>query len=77
MTTKAAPQRVGFLDHFRGIAILAVFLGHALNMSIGENLGDPRQSLLGFLCRLAPVLLQCFCDAGVPIFLSSADFAST
>jgi peptidoglycan/LPS O-acetylase OafA/YrhL len=74
MTTKDAPQRVGFLDHCRGIAILAVFLGHALNVSIGENMGNPRESTLGFLFRLIPVLMQCFCDAGVPIFFVVSGF---
>jgi peptidoglycan/LPS O-acetylase OafA/YrhL len=74
MTTKNALQRVGFLDYFRGIAVLAVFLGHALNMSIGENFGNPRESILGFLCRLVPILMQCFCDAGVPIFFVVSGF---
>jgi peptidoglycan/LPS O-acetylase OafA/YrhL len=73
-TTKRALQRVGFLDHFRGIAVLAVFLLHALNVSIGENLGNPRTSAPDFVFRLIPVLMQCFCNAGVPTFFVVSGF---
>ena len=71
---KVVRQRVGFLDQFRGMAILAVFLGHALNVSIGEDFGDLRKSIPEFLFRLVPVLMQCFCDAGVPIFFIVSGF---
>ena len=74
MTTNDAPQRVGFLDHFRGLAILAVFLLHAFNLSIGDDAGVPREFTPGFLLRQIPFLLRGFCEAGVPIFFVVSGF---
>ena len=74
MTTNDAPQRVGFLDHFRGLAILAVFLLHAFNLSIGNDAGAFRGLTSEFLLRQIPVLLRGFCEAGVPIFFVVSGF---
>jgi len=74
MTTNVAPQRVGFLDHFRGIAILAVFLLHAFNLSFGNAAGIPQAITPEFLLRQIPVLLRSFSEAGVPIFFVVSGF---
>lgn len=74
MTTNAAPQRVGFLDHFRGLAILAVFLLHAFNLSIGDDAGSHQGFTAEFLLRQITVLLRGFCEAGVPIFFVVSGF---
>jgi len=74
MTTNNAPQRVAFLDHFRGMAILAVFLLHAFNLSLGYGAGIPREFTLTFLLRQIPGLLRACCDAGVPIFFVVSGF---
>jgi len=74
MTTNDAPQRVGFLDHFRGLAILAVFLLHAFNLSIGNDAGAFRGLTSEFLLRQIPVLLRGLCEAGVPIFFVVSGF---
>jgi len=74
MTTNAAPQRVGFLDHFRGLAIIAVFLLHAFNLSIGDDAGAARGPTSEFLLRQILVLLRSCCEAGVPIFFVVSGF---
>ncbi|MFZ1073172.1 MAG: acyltransferase [Verrucomicrobiia bacterium] len=74
MTTNNASKRVGFLDHFRGIAILAVFLLHAFNLSYGYGAGIPREFSLSFFLGQIPVLLRAFSEAGVPIFFVVSGF---
>ncbi|MGA3267513.1 MAG: acyltransferase [Verrucomicrobiota bacterium] len=72
--TNVPPQRVAFLDHFRGLAIMAVFLLHALNLSFNEDARTLREFTPEALLRSIPVLLHGFCEAGVPIFFVVSGF---
>jgi peptidoglycan/LPS O-acetylase OafA/YrhL len=75
MTAKDGKQNhIGFLDHFRGVAILAVFMGHALNVSLGEDFDRAGETFPAYFIRVVLVSMHCLYDAGVPIFFVVSGF---